>query len=57
MIAPEQEKDKYERMWAVKDYRSNSPGERLLIYSPKSSFTKGESIIDLGCGTGRAALD
>lgn len=42
-------------MWAVKDYRSNSPGEQLVGYFLKNiTYATGETLIDLGCGTGRA---
>lgn len=47
------EKEKYERVWACKAYRRISPGEisvdHFLSFNPK-----GKTLVDLGCGTGRA---
>lgn len=50
------EVEKYEKAWDFPDYRLYSSGEEsvfefLTIAEPK----QGESIIDFGCGTGRAA--
>lgn len=58
MITREQEAGKYRRMWTeVAAYRSNSPGERLVpTFLDWASWQKGESLIDLGCGTGRASV-
>ena len=49
------EAEKYERMWAQDEYRLFSPGEKCVdtfldLVKPKGT------VIDLGCGTGRAAL-
>lgn len=50
------EQIKYERMWDVKQYRKYSPGERILPEIQESlQMPEGSSIIDFGCGTGRAA--
>jgi hypothetical protein len=51
------ERDKYEAIWEQEDYKKISPGDRfvphfLRIVQPQA----GESIIDLGCGEGRAGL-
>ena len=52
----ERERDKYQRMWAHPEYRQNSPGERLLTdFLHRIPWQKGDTLIDLGCGTGRAA--
>lgn len=51
------EKTKYERMWKDGRYRNSSPGyklAKLFFYFAKNS--KGDSVTDFGCGTGRAAL-
>lgn len=60
MVEPptETERLKYERMWRdFPDYRMNSPGELVLlkwlgITKPKP----GASVIDFGCGPGRASM-
>ena len=51
------EKEKYERMWTLPDYRHIAPGEDevpnfLQIAKPAA----GASVLDFGCGTGRASL-
>ena len=51
------EKQKYEKMWTVKDYREVSPGELagntfLTVVKPD----KGSEVIDFGCGTGRGSF-
>lgn len=51
------EKAKYEKIWRVPDYRRHSPGQTMVkpfleICRPEP----GSRVIDLGCGTGRAAL-
>ena len=57
MSTEQEEREKYVRIWAHDDYRANSPGERLVPYFLKSvRWAPGDSIIDIGCGTGRAGL-
>lgn len=52
----ESETAKYERMWAEPEYRKVSPGEKWLDVAIKILGMKvPESVIDFGCGTGRAA--
>lgn len=51
------EKQKYEKMWTVPDYRKVAPGELaantfLSLAKPKA----GEEVIDFGAGTGRGGL-
>jgi SAM-dependent methyltransferase len=50
-----EERDKYERMWRVDEYRGNSPGEQLVdVAISELGMKPGESVIDFGCGPGRA---
>ncbi len=51
------EKRKYEKVWKIPSYRDHSPGDEMVkkfleICQPKPNA----SVIDLGCGTGRASL-
>lgn len=51
------EKIKYEKMWALEQYRNMAPGEQLAtkflsIIKPEP----GADVIDFGCGTGRGAV-
>lgn len=55
MLSIEQaEREKYERIWSHREYRDNSPGERLLPLFMER-FKPGFWVVDVGCGTGRAA--
>jgi hypothetical protein len=51
------EKEVYEKMWTLPDYRKISPGELAAqtffeVAKPK----KGDELIDFGCGTGRGGM-
>ncbi len=53
----EAERHKYRRMWDIKAYRATSPGERLVsVFKANVPYKKGDSLIDCGCGPGRAAF-
>lgn len=48
----------YERMWTIDAYRRNSPGRAVLpnflsIANPQPT----DSILDIGCGTGKASAE
>ena len=48
------ERNKYERMWRHPAYSGYSPGEAAL---PQFTLPRpGDSLLDAGCGTGRAGL-
>lgn len=53
MITTEQERLKYEKTWNHKGYRVCSPGEILLSDFLSRNPERG-TLVDLGCGTGRA---
>lgn len=59
MITAAQEQEKYRRMWTeVPAYRTNSPGQRLVpLFLEKAEWTKGDMLLDAGCGPGRAGLE
>lgn len=47
---------KYTHMWARHEYREHSPGERVVADALELLGPQiGDSIIDFGCGTGRAS--
>lgn len=55
MITTAQERRKYEKIWAVRDYHRYSPGEGLAAAFVRACQPHiGDTVIDLGCGTGRA---
>jgi 2-polyprenyl-3-methyl-5-hydroxy-6-metoxy-1,4-benzoquinol methylase len=49
------EKEKYEKVWNLPKYRTQSPGERS-VQEFLTLHSEGESVVDIGCGTGRASL-
>lgn len=55
MITEASERVKYEKMWALSDYRKNSPG---LNIAPRVfdllEIPVGSTLIDYGCGEGKA---
>ena len=51
------EQNKYEKMWDIPQYRDTAPGEFFVDHFIKTARPKPtDTIIDFGCGTGRAAL-
>ena len=51
-----QERVKYETIWGTKQYREFSPGEGLVDAAIQAlGLDRGATVIDFGCGTGRAA--
>lgn len=52
----EKERHKYRRMWAQNSYRQYSPGaDAVESFLKECNWKPGETVADLGCGTGRAA--
>lgn len=53
----ETERDKYERMWNESSYSNWSPGEAAVgTFVGIVPWAQDDSLVDLGCGTGRAGL-
>ena len=51
------EKEKYEKVWALDEYRKMSPGETAAdLFLKVACPPKGEHVLDFGTGTGRGAL-
>jgi SAM-dependent methyltransferase len=51
------EKQKYEKMWDIDDYRAVAPGEQTaMLFLEQAKPKKGSTCIDYGCGTGRGGL-
>ena len=52
------EKDLYKMMWDRPEYRHVAPGEGAAFeFLTHAKPPRGASVIDLGCGTGRGALN
>ncbi len=51
------EQEKYQRMWAIPEYREMSPGaEAAQVFLDVAKPDEGATVLDLGCGTGRASV-
>jgi len=56
-VAGNPERERYERMWGIPEYRAISPGEQLAtIFLMQAKPKKGAEVTDFGCGTGRGGL-
>ena len=52
------ERQKYEEIWGHKEYRDKSPGlENVERFMSVMKPEKGETLIDIGCGSGVAGLE
>ena len=53
----ERERNKYRKMWDQEEYRGFSPGEHIvgIAHSMFKKYGSVGSLIDFGCGTGRAS--
>jgi len=55
--AAKQERDKYTEIWSLPSYRDYSPGrENVDRFLSVMKPDRGQSLIDIGCGTGEAGL-
>jgi hypothetical protein len=54
---PTDEQQKYAKVWKVEQYRATAPGEHLvpLFLEAAGEIPENSTIIDWGCGTGRAS--
>jgi SAM-dependent methyltransferase len=55
MTLREREEAKYNKVWASVGYRLISPGE-LVVFEFLDWAEPGKTVLDLGCGTGRAGF-
>lgn len=52
------EREKYEQMWQIDDYRKTAPGEIYVASAIGAlDMQRGDTVIDFGCGTGRGAAE
>jgi SAM-dependent methyltransferase len=55
-LDPQTEREKYEAMWTLAEYRAVAPGEHVAeAFAEISKVGKDDIVIDFGCGTGRGA--
>jgi SAM-dependent methyltransferase len=55
-LKPQSEREKYEAMWSLPEYREIAPGEEVAqTFIDIAEVKKDDVIIDFGCGTGRGA--
>jgi SAM-dependent methyltransferase len=53
----EAELEKYRKAWALPEYRQWSPGaDAVHVFLENTPWKPGDTIVDVGCGTGRAAI-
>jgi hypothetical protein len=52
----QREREKYEKIWTHDAYRKSAPGEQMVEHAIETlEIHPGDSLIDFGCGTGRAS--
>jgi len=57
LVSRPPEKEIYKKLWDTQDYRAVAPGEHCVSeFLMQARPEAGSSVLDLGCGTGRASL-